>query len=86
MTLNDLQPQQTFVIQRIKDPSTRVQAIRLGLCEGSEITCVERILGGPVIIGFDNQEVAVGRKLAQAIHGVLEDGRCQEEVAIVAAS
>ena len=86
MTLDNLQPRQALVIQRINDPSTRVQAIRLGLCEGTKVMCVERILGGPVIIGFDNQEVAVGRRLAQTIDGVLQDHMRSKERLLVASS
>lgn len=84
MTLNMVKPKQTVMIRQIKENTTRIQAIRLGLCEGTEVTCLERILGGPVIIGFDNQEVAIGGSLAQKIHCTVQLGLGLEGEAVAA--
>ena len=84
MTLDSLQPKEHFTIRHIDDPTTRLQAIRMGLCEGTEVVCVERILGGPVIIAFDNQQLAIGRKLAQHISGSSHTHWKTEAAAVVA--
>ena len=67
MTLAEVKKGQTVKILNIPDEQIRSQAIRLGIGQGSLVTCQEIIPAGPIIIKKNRQEIAVGRGLAQAI-------------------
>lgn len=67
MTLNQLQPGQKATLQALPEGLVRVQAIRLGLMPGTEITCVHSLNKGPVIIKKNFQQIAVGQALANEI-------------------
>lgn len=67
MTLDKVDRGEKIEIVNIEDDSIRAQAIRLGICEGSHLTCLEKLPSGPIILQNKMQEVAVGRKLAQQI-------------------
>ena len=67
MTLAEVIKGQTVRILSIPDEQIRSQAIRLGIGQGSLVTCQEIIPAGPIIIKKNRQEIAVGRGLAQAI-------------------
>ncbi|MBT9140149.1 MAG: hypothetical protein DDT30_00722 [Dehalococcoidia bacterium] len=54
-------------ICRIADGHVRAQAIRFGLCEGSVVTCGEKLPAGPVVIYTGWQELALGRSIARNI-------------------
>lgn len=54
-------------IRSIPNPTIRVQAMRLGMTEGSYIFCLEKLPHGPVIILVENQQVAIGYSLAKQI-------------------
>lgn len=45
----------------------RAQAIRLGISEGTVVTCREVVPAGPVIIARNRREIAIGRELARLI-------------------
>lgn len=67
MTLDNAKRGEKIAIVGIEDKNVRVQAIRLGISEGSSLYCVEKLPAGPIILKSRMQEVAVGRKLAQQI-------------------
>lgn len=67
MTLAEVKKGQTVKILDIPDEQIRSQAIRLGIGQGSLVTCQEIIPAGPIIIKKNRQEIAVGRGLAQVI-------------------
>ena len=67
MTLADVNRGQEFQIADIKDGKIRAQALRFGISEGANVSCAEKIPGGPVIIKRNLQEIAVGRRLAKNI-------------------
>lgn len=67
MTLDLANKGQQIEIINIPDPNIRVQAIRLGIFEGSRLMCSEKIPAGPVILQNRMQEIAIGRNLAKKI-------------------
>ncbi|MGM0370279.1 MAG: FeoA family protein [Bacillota bacterium] len=67
MTLADVNRGQEFQIADIKDDKIRAQALRFGISEGANLSCAEKVPGGPIIIKRNLQEIAVGRRLAQNI-------------------
>ncbi|MBM7555192.1 FeoA family protein [Halanaerobacter jeridensis] len=67
MTLADVNCGEEFKITDIKDDKIRAQALRFGISEGANVSCAEKVPGGPVIIKRNLQEIAVGRRLAKNI-------------------
>ncbi|WP_094547603.1 FeoA family protein [Petroclostridium xylanilyticum] len=67
MTLDRVNRGEKVEIVSIPDPNVRAQAIRLGIFEGSQLICAEKLPAGPIILQNRMQEVAVGRRLAQKI-------------------
>lgn len=67
MTLVDMKHGKKFVIDKIEDKNTRLQALRFGISEGSEIECAGLMPGGPVILKKNLQEIAIGRRTAEKI-------------------
>lgn len=67
MTLDQAEKGQKIEIITIPDEKIRVQAIRLGIFEGSTLICSEKLPGGPVILQNRMQEIAIGRNLAKQI-------------------
>lgn len=67
MTLDKVKRGQVVKIISISNESVRVQAVRLGIAEGTVVTCREIVPAGPVIISRHRQEIAVGRSLARNI-------------------
>lgn len=45
----------------------KAQLIRLGICEGDQVTCASKIPAGPVILQKDLQEIAIGNSYAKLI-------------------
>jgi Fe2+ transport system protein FeoA len=45
----------------------RIAALRFGMSEGAQISCVTRIPAGPVVVRSGRQEIAIGRGLAKRI-------------------
>ena len=54
-------------IKQIHAHDVKAQAIRFGLTEGKKVLCSTIIPAGPVVIKVNQQEIALGRKLAQQI-------------------
>lgn len=67
MTLVDAECGSQLKILSVADESCRAQLIRMGIGEGSVITCMEKLPMGPVVIKDKRQEIAIGRKLASKI-------------------
>lgn len=67
MTLDYINKGQRFYIVEIGDDDIRMQAIRLGIVEGTALRCTEKIPAGPVIVKSRMQEIAIGRELAENI-------------------
>ena len=67
MKLSQVLPGQKFIIYSLPQGKVHAQIIRFGIDEGTEVECVEVIPGGPVVIEHKRQEIAIGRKLAEAI-------------------
>lgn len=67
MTLDSVNKGQRIEIVHIPDEKIRIQAIRLGICEGAKLICSEKIPAGPIILQNRMQEIAIGRNLAEQI-------------------
>ena len=67
MTLAEAKRGDKFKIKSIEDEVVRAQALRFGISEGAEVSCAEKIPGGPVILKRNLQELAIGRGLAEQI-------------------
>lgn len=67
MTLADVKRGDEIQIASIPDREMRAQAVRFGISEGAEVSCAEKIPGGPIILKRNLQEIAVGRRLAEKI-------------------
>lgn len=57
----------TMIVLAVEDPAARIHALRFGMAEGAEISCVTKIPAGPVVLRSGRQEIAVGRELAKRI-------------------
>ncbi|MDO9534701.1 MAG: ferrous iron transport protein A [Bacillota bacterium] len=67
MTLEQAQKGEKLIVMKIMDSDMRVKAIRFGIMEGAEITCMEKLPSGPVVIQKGKQELAIGLGLARRI-------------------
>ena len=67
MTLAEIQKGKDFKVKNIPDDMIRIQTLRMGISEGSNLNCNEKIPGGPIIVKHNYQEIAIGRSLAEDI-------------------
>lgn len=67
MTLDNVKKGQYIQILHMPQGDIRAQALRLGLCEGAQLQCVEALHGGPVVLCDSFQEIAVGHRIARQI-------------------
>lgn len=67
MTLDKAKRGQKVKIVFMPNDLIRAQALRLGIAEGTTVTCQEIVPSGPVVILRHNQEIAIGRNLARNI-------------------
>lgn len=67
MTLLDATPGSPIRILRIPDDTARAQCIRFGIGEGSLVESAEKLPLGPVLVRHCDQEICLGRKLAESI-------------------
>lgn len=67
MKLSNVQKGQMFKIINIANSAARHQTIRLGIGEGSTVSCSHKLPYGPIILKLGMQEVAIGRNLADDI-------------------
>ncbi|TYO95943.1 FeoA family protein [Desulfallas thermosapovorans] len=68
MTLDKVKRGDLIRIIFIGNSGIKENALRMGINEGSVLTCAEVIPAGPVVLGKHRQEIAIGRGLAQNIH------------------
>jgi Fe2+ transport system protein FeoA len=66
-TLDTLRRGESCEVLGIDDEMARITAMRFGMSEGAQISCVTRIPAGPIVVSSGRQEIAIGRKLAQRI-------------------
>jgi len=66
-TLDRLGRGESCEVLGIDDEMARITALRFGMSEGAQISCVTRIPAGPVIVRSGRQEIAIGRGLAKRI-------------------
>lgn len=67
MNLSEVKSGDRIKVTSLPDPQVRAQAIRLGIYEGAEVRCSEKINKGPVILQNRLQEIAIGHNLATKI-------------------
>jgi len=67
MTLDQVRKGAVVRILTIANEEERSQLIRLGIGEGSRVSCAERLPLGPLVVRCHRQEIALGRKLARRI-------------------
>ncbi len=67
MNLDQCKKGHKVKILGIGNTDIRAQAIRFGICEGEIINCAEVVPAGPVVVRKNNQEIAIGRRLARQI-------------------
>lgn len=67
MRLDQATPGQELMITAIADDLARLQAIRFGIAEGSRAVCQTVLPGGPIVLRKGQQELALGRNLANRI-------------------
>ena len=65
MTLSSIQSGDCIIISDICDKNAEIKAIRFGIYRGARVQCIHNIRQGPVILGIENQEIALGRRLAE---------------------
>lgn len=64
MSLCDLRRGQRAQVAEIKDEGLRVQLLRFGITQGSQVECRTHIPFGPVVLRYGGQEIALGREIA----------------------
>lgn len=67
MTLDKVNRGSKIEILSIPNSNVKAQAIRLGVYEGANLVCFEKISSGPVILRNRFQEIAIGQKIAEQI-------------------
>ncbi|MDT3700482.1 MAG: ferrous iron transport protein A [Thermincola sp.] len=67
MKMDNCKRGQRMKIALIERPEVRAQAIRFGISEGEIVHCEEIVPAGPVVLRKNNQEIAIGRRLAREI-------------------
>jgi ferrous iron transport protein A len=67
MTLDQARKGSEVQIVAIPDGLSRSQLIRMGIAEGTRVTCHERLPLGPIVLRCKRQEIAIGRQLARTI-------------------
>lgn len=67
VTLDCVSAGEHLRVVSVDDEDAKVKAIRLGVCEGSCVSCVTKLPKGPVVVQSGLQEIAIGRGLARRI-------------------
>jgi len=67
MTLLDARPGRPIRILEIADDTVRAQCVRFGIGVGTVVDSAETLPLGPVLVRHCQQELCLGRKLAQRI-------------------
>ncbi|MGB9663375.1 MAG: FeoA family protein [Ignavibacteria bacterium] len=66
-TLDKVEKGQKFIIDKLPDDDYKLQLIRFGIAEGEKVTCLDKILGGTIILKKNRLEIALGSELAKKI-------------------
>lgn len=67
MTLDKVRRGDLIKIICIIDDSVKEHALRMGIDNGTIMTCAEVIPAGPIVLSKNKQEIAIGRDLARNI-------------------
>ncbi|MCR4416931.1 MAG: FeoA family protein [Ignavibacteria bacterium] len=66
-TLDKVEKGQRLIIDQLPDNDYKLQLIRFGIAEGEKVTCLDKILGGTIILKKNRLEIALGSELAKKI-------------------
>ncbi|NPV11542.1 MAG: ferrous iron transport protein A [Ignavibacteria bacterium] len=66
-TLDKVEKGQRLIIDQLPDDDYKLQLIRFGIAEGEKVTCLDKILGGTIILKKNRLEIALGSELAKKI-------------------
>lgn len=66
-TLLNIEKGMSFTITDIPAGLLKAQLIRLGICAGEQVSCLERLPGGTIVVKKNRQEIAIGKDLAREI-------------------
>ena len=72
MCLSEVKRGECVRVTGIADEALRTHLLRLGICPGSRLRCLEKIPCGPLMLKHHRQEIAVGREVADRI--TVEEG------------
>ena len=64
MTLDQAKKGSVVRIVTIGNSEGKSQLVRMGVSEGSQVVCQEKLPFGPVVLRCNRQEIAIGRQLA----------------------
>lgn len=67
MTLTEMKQAAGVRVLQIPEGLLGAQLMRLGISEGSELTCALKIPTGPIVVRRGDVEIALGRKIASKI-------------------
>lgn len=67
LTLDKAEPGQKLLINHLPDGDYKLQLIRLGILEGEKVECLNRTVGGTIILKKNRLELALGNDLAKKI-------------------
>jgi Fe2+ transport system protein FeoA len=67
LTLDKIKKGKLAKIKTLPNGIEKIYLIRFGICEGSDVFCLERLPGGTIIIQKNRQEIAIGYDLAKKI-------------------
>ncbi len=67
MMLDEVTRGMAVRVGMIEEREVRVQALRLGLMEGTVVTCTANVWAGAVVLSRGGHEFAVGQRLAKRI-------------------
>lgn len=67
MSLNELKRGQSATITNVPDENLRIQLLRFGIINGSQVSCHCKLPFGPVILKYGGQEIALGREIARQV-------------------
>jgi ferrous iron transport protein A len=67
MSLNDLRRGQSGTITNVPDENLRIQLLRFGIINGTQVRCHCKLPFGPVVLKYGGQEIALGRDIARQV-------------------
>lgn len=67
MTLDEVKRGMAVRIGAVGDADTRAELVRLGIAEGTHVTCIAHLWGGTIVLARGSQEIAVGGSVARRI-------------------